>query len=220
MAHKKIEVTRDTSALILVDIQPDFLPGGPLGVAEGDHILPGVDRAMKSGRFATVVATQDWHPPNHISFASRHEGHKPLQTIELYGYEQTLWPDHCVVGTKGAELHPSLPWEYVDAFMRKGTAFHVDSYSGFRNNWGPGNRRPKTGLAGYLRDRGVTTVYVCGLARDVCVRWTVQDAVAEGFRTTILWDLCRPVDPSSDDRLRADFEERGIRIALEEQFNW
>ena len=213
MATEHIDVRGDTSALILVDIQPDFMPDGPLGVDEGDRILPGVRSLMESGLFGVVVGTQDWHPPNHISFASQHEERKPLQTMELYGHEQTLWPDHCVRRTRGAELHPDLPWDRAAAFIRKGMDSQVDSYSGFRNNWGPDGSRPTTGLAGYLRDRGVKEVYVCGLARDVCVRWTVEDAAEEGFDTTVLWDLTRSVNPSGDSDLRGEFERQGVRVA-------
>jgi nicotinamidase/pyrazinamidase len=168
---------------------------------------------MRSGLFGTLVATQDWHPQNHVSFAGRHEGRRPLDTIDLYGHEQTLWPDHCVQQTAGARLHPALPWERVDAFVRKGQDPAVDSYSGFRNNWGPHHTRPRTGLAGYLRDRGVEEVFICGLARDVCVCWTAQDAAEERFSTTVLWDLSRPVDPANDRRVRDDFGQRRIRIA-------
>ncbi len=212
MTTHDIDVRRDSSALLIVDIQADFLPGGALAVTEGDRILPLVAAGMESGLFGTLVATQDWHPSNHISFAGRHEGKQPMESIELYGHQQTLWPEHCVQGTPGAELHSGLPWVRLSAVIRKGADADVDSYSGFRNNWGPGGSRPKTGLAGYLRDRGVENVYVCGLARDVCVRWTVEDAVAEGFNTTMLWDMSRSVNPSGDDRLHTELTARGVRI--------
>jgi nicotinamidase/pyrazinamidase len=200
------------AALILVDIQPDFLPGGALPVAGGDEILEAVARLMAAGPFRLQVATQDWHPSGHASFASRHAGKEPMDVIELHGHDQTLWPDHCVQGTVGAELHPGLPWTSVEAIIRKGTSSDTDSYSGFRNNWDPAGERPSTGLAGYLRDRGVEDVYVCGLARDFCVRWTAEDATAEGFRTWVLWDLTRSVAPSGDDDLRKALEARGIGI--------
>lgn len=199
-------------ALVLVDIQPDFLPGGSLAVEEGDAILEPVARLMKGGRFRLQVATQDWHPEGHISFASRHEGKEPMDVMEVHGHDQTLWPDHCVQGTEGAELHPELPWEKVQAVIRKGTDPESDSYSGFRNNWDPDEERPPTGLAGYLRERGVERVWICGLARDVCVRWTAQDAAEEGFETHVIWDLTRSVDPSGDADLRKSLEDRGIRI--------
>lgn len=198
------------AALLLVDIQPDFIPGGSLPVAGGDEILDPVHRLMESDVFGLQVATQDWHPAGHVSFASRHPGREPLEIVELHGHEQVLWPDHCVQGTPGAELHPDLPWSRVEAIVRKGTSPEADSYSGFRNNWNPDGERPPTGLAGFLLEREVERVYLCGLARDVCVRWTAEDAADAGFRTFVLWDLTRSVDPSGDDRLRAALEERGV----------
>jgi nicotinamidase/pyrazinamidase len=198
--------------LILVDIQPDFMPGGALPVQGGDEILDGVRRLMEEAGFALQVATQDWHPPGHISFASRHPGRAPMDVIELYGHDQTLWPDHCVQGTAGSELHPGLPWTHVEAVIRKGTDPATDSYSGFRNNWNPDGKRPPTGLAGYLEERGIEVVYLCGLARDVCVRWTAEDAADAGFDTRVLWDLTRSVDPAADEELRDSLEARGIRI--------
>ena len=154
------------SALVLVDIQYDFLPGGALAVGEGDRILAPVRALLERDPFALYVATQDWHPRGHVSFASSHPGRAPLETIELHGHPQTLWPDHCVQGTRGAELHPSIPWERVSAVIRKGASLGSDSYSGFRNNWDARAERPPTGLAGYLRERGVDEVFLCGLARD------------------------------------------------------
>ncbi|SEP07432.1 nicotinamidase [Aquisalimonas asiatica] len=189
----------DHTALLLVDIQPDFMAGGPLATANGDAILPGVRRIMEARPCGVMVATQDWHPPGHVSFASSHADRTPFETIELHGHEQVLWPDHCVQGTAGAELAPGLPWDHVDLVLRKGCDPRVDSYSGFRNNWNAAGKRPPTGLAGYLRERGVHTVLVCGLARDVCVQWTAEDAAAAGFRVGFLWDLTRPVTHDNDD---------------------
>ena len=199
-------------ALIVVDVQPDFLPGGALAVADGDAILAPLARLMRAKRFPLVVATQDWHPPGHVSFASSHPGRKPYDRIDVHGREQVLWPDHCVQGTPGAELAPSLPWESVSAVIRKGTDPAVDSYSGFRNNWDARGERPPTGLAGYLREREIGEVFVCGLARDYCVRWTAEDARDLGFETTIIWDLTRSVDPSGDDALREECVRLGIRL--------
>lgn len=199
-------------ALLVVDVQPDFLPGGSLAVESGDQILPGIRHLMTTQHFGLQVATQDWHPPDHVSFASNHPGSSPFDTLDLHGHEQILWPDHCVQGTDGAELVEDLPWERVAAIVRKGMDPRIDSYSGFRNNWAPGGDRPRTGLAGYLSERGITDVFVCGLARDVCVRWTVQDAVEAGFATHLLWDLTRSVDPSGDEEMRQDLADRGIRI--------
>jgi nicotinamidase/pyrazinamidase len=200
------------SALLVIDVQPDFLPGGALAVEDGDKVLPGIRALMESGSFLLQVATQDWHPPGHASFASSHQGKELFDVVSLHDHDQVLWPDHCVQGTPGAELHPDQPWDRVHAVIRKGSDPEVDSYSGFRNNWGPGGDRPPTGLTGYLRDRGVDRVYLCGLARDYCVRWSAEDAAEGGFETYILWDLTRSVDPSGDEKLRRELEGQGVRI--------
>lgn len=211
MSHSSLPDPART-ALLLVDVQPDFLPGGGLPVAGGDRILEPVARLMESELFSVQVATQDWHPPDHVSFASNHEGRAPMDVIELHGHDQTLWPAHCIQGSASAELHPDLPWERVQAIVRKGTDPRSDSYSGFRNNWTPEGRRPPTGLAGYLRERDIRHVFLCGLARDVCVKWTAEDAADEGFHARVVWDLTRPVDPQSDPRVRHDLEDRGVEI--------
>ncbi|MFW5946855.1 MAG: nicotinamidase [Gemmatimonadota bacterium] len=203
---------KERTALIVVDLQPDFMPGGSLPVAEGDALVAPIRELVRSGRFGLHVATQDWHPEGHVSFASRHEGAGPLDVIRLYGRDQTLWPDHCVQGTPGAALHPDMDWTPIEAVIRKGTDPESDSYSGFRNNWNPDGERPATGLAGYLREREVDTVAVCGLARDVCVKWTAEDAAAAGFRTLYLWDLTRAVDPESDEAVRRDLEAAGVEV--------
>jgi nicotinamidase/pyrazinamidase len=207
-----VKIDPETSALIVVDVQPDFLPGGALAVPEGDEILHPLQQLMGSGYFAIQVATQDWHPPDHVSFASRHDGSEPMEVIPLHGHHQKLWPDHCVQETHGAMLHPELPWHLVDAIIRKGTDADSDSYSGFRNNWAADGERPSTGLAGLLRDRGVRRIYCAGLARDVCVRWTARDGVDEGFDVAVLWDLTRPVDDATDDEVRSELEELGVAI--------
>ena len=213
---QEIIVHPEHSVLLLVDIQPDFMPGGTLPVPGGDNIVDGVRRLMNAGLFGHLVATQDWHPPGHISFASSHPGRKPFDTAALHGHEQTLWPDHCVQNTPGAALDPRLPWERISACIRKGMDPEVESYSGFRNNWDAAGRRPATGLAGYLRDRGIEDIYLCGLARDVCVKWTADDAASEGFQVWLLWDLTRAVDPSSDDKVREDLGRNGVRIITNE----
>jgi nicotinamidase/pyrazinamidase len=188
-------------ALLIVDLQPDFMPGGPLAVTDGDSIVEPIaallftwQGAAEGRRFSTVVATQDWHPRRHVSFASRH-GLAPFTLLPLYGQSQTLWPDHCIQGTPGAELHERLPREPLDLILRKGAYAEIDSYSAFRENHGPGGSRRTTGLAGLLRARGVERVFVCGLARDFCVAWTALDAVAEGFSAVVLDDLTRAVFP-------------------------
>jgi nicotinamidase/pyrazinamidase len=211
-----VTIRRDVSVLLLVDIQPDFCPGGALAVDGGDEILEPVDHLLRRDMFDLCVATQDWHPAGHVSFASTHEGRAPMEVVDLHGYQQVLWPDHCVQGTPGAELHPELDWKPVSAIVRKGADPLVDSYSGFRNNWSPGGERPETGLAGYLRNRGVQDVYLCGLAGDVCVRWTAADATEAGFRTFFLWDLTRSIRPDDDEQLRRDLEARGVVVAESE----
>jgi len=198
-------------ALIVVDMQPDFMEGGPLATQAGASVLPAVAERMKSQDYASIVATQDWHPAGHVSFASEHNA-EPFSVIDLYGHDQALWPDHCIQGTEGAALHPDLPWQRVSAIIRKGDNPRVDSYSGFLNNWGPDGNRPPTGLAGWLRERGITHVDCCGLARDFCVKWTAEDAAAAGFETRFLWTLTRPVDAGNDDSVRADLEKAGVQV--------
>jgi nicotinamidase/pyrazinamidase len=202
----------ETTALLVIDLQPDFLPGGALAVSGGDEILAPIAKLMGSGTFDTIVATQDWHPPRHVSFASQHPPHRPFDAITLYGRRQVLWPDHCVAGSSGAELATGLPWERARAVVRKGMDAAVDSYSAFRNNFDARGERRPTGLAGYLRDLGITGVAVCGLARDYCVLWSAEDAAALGFATTLLWDLTRPVDATSDAIVRQALAARGVRV--------
>ena len=202
-----------TVALLVIDLQPDFMPGGALACHEGDAIVPGIAALLASRRYRTVVATQDWHPPGHASFASSHPGRAPFETIRLHGQPQVLWPDHCVQGTPGARLDPRVDWNVADLILRKGTNPQVDSYSAFRENHGPHGARPSTGLAGWLRDRGIDEVHLCGLARDYCVLWSAQDAADAGLRVRFLWDLTRPVTPEGDAPTRAALEAAGIGIA-------
>jgi nicotinamidase/pyrazinamidase len=204
-----------STALIVIDVQPDFLPGGALAVADGDAILAPLAALVEHVPFGVVVATQDWHPAGHASFASAHPGTRPFDVVELHGNPQTLWPDHCVQDTAGAALHPVVPAARVSAVIRKGTQPDVDSYSGFRNNWDARGDRPPTGLAGYLRERGVDHVVLCGLARDFCVKWSAEDAAAAGFRATVLWQLTRPVVPASDAQVRADLQRAGVAVVDE-----
>jgi nicotinamidase/pyrazinamidase len=213
MPEEATEMGNDErSVLLLVDIQPDFLPGGALAVAEGDRILQPVRGLMEKGQFGLCVATQDWHPAGHVSFASSHAGANPFEEIDLYGHPQTLWPDHCVQGSEGGALQQGLPWERVAAIVRKGMDPEVDSYSGFRNNWDRSGERPPTGLAGYLRERGIERCFICGLARDVCVKLTAEDSAAAGFETYLLWDLTRPVEPESDEAVRASLRDQGVKV--------
>ena len=202
----------DDTALLVIDLQPDFMPGGALACHEGDAIVPGIAALLAARRYRTVVATQDWHPPGHASFASSHAAQAPFSTIALHGQPQVLWPDHCVQGTPGAALDARVDWTPAELILRKGTDPAVDSYSAFRGNHGPGGSRPATGLAGWLRERGIAEVHVCGLARDYCVLWSAQDAAAAGFRVRFLWDLTRPVTPDGDAPTRQALQAAGIAI--------
>lgn len=202
------------TALLVIDLQPDFMPGGALPCADGDAIVAPIAALVASRRYATVVATQDWHPPTHASFASQHPGRQPFEQFTLHGHPQTLWPDHCVQGTPGAALHPAVDWDRADLVLRKGTREQVDSYSAFRENYGPAGDRPPTGLAGWLRERGIAEVHVCGLARDYCVLWSAQDAAAAGLRVRFLWALTRPVDEANDSITRKALAQAGVSIDL------
>lgn len=193
--------------LIITDIQNDFCPGGPLAVAEGNRIIPAVN-AM-SPRFHKCVATQDWHPPGHVSFASTHS-RKPYEVISANGIQQVLWPDHCVPGTPGADFHKDLDLRPVDLIICKGNDLRVDSYSAFLEN----DKKTATGLHYYLRGMGLTNLHFCGLATDFCVYFSALDAVAMGFRATVLLEACRGVDvPAGNvDRAVRDMRDRGIHI--------
>jgi nicotinamidase/pyrazinamidase len=205
----RIDARRD--ALIVVDLQRDFLPGGALGVAVGDTIVEPIARLVP--RFGVVVATQDWHPPGHVSFASAHSGAAPYTSTALPQGKQELWPDHCVQGSPGAALHPDLPDKALTLILRKGTRRDVDSYSAFRENLGPDGERPSTGLGAWLRERGVKRVFLCGLARDFCVRASAVDAAAEGFDAVVLDDMTRAVFPERRAETDALLEAAGVRLA-------
>lgn len=177
-----------TAALIVVDIQNDFLPGGALAVPRGDETVAIANSLMSL--FPTVVLTADWHPADHASFASQHAGKSPYDVVPMPYGNQVLWPDHCVAGTTGADFAAGLETVRAHAVIRKGTDKNCDSYSGFL----AADRKTPTGLAGYLKSRGVTTVFVCGLATDFCVAWTAQDAAAAGFKTYLIEDASRAID--------------------------
>jgi nicotinamidase/pyrazinamidase len=198
-------------ALLVVDLQLDFLPGGALGVGGGDEVVAPI--AALAPRFATVVATQDWHPPGHVSFASSHPGAAPYTTCALPQGPQELWPDHCVRGSAGAALHRALPDAAITLVLRKGTRREVDSYSAFRENLGPDGARPSTGLGAWLKARGVARVFVCGLARDFCVRFSAVDAAAEGLEVVLLDDLTRAVFPAQAAATDAALQAAGVRRA-------
>lgn len=190
------------NALIIVDVQNDFLPGGALAVPDGDQVIPVINRLQS--QFDLVVATQDWHPPDHASFASNHTGRKPGEVIDLDGLQQVLWPDHCVQNTRGADFSPALATDRIEAIFRKGTARAIDSYSGFFDN----GHRKSTGLSGYLRDRGVTDVHACGLATDYCVKFTALDARQLGFNVHLIEDASRGVNLRPGDAATAIEEVR------------
>ena len=193
-------------ALLLIDIQNDFLPGGALAVPEGDQVIPVVNALQPY--FDLVVATQDWHPADHKSFASNHPGKKPFETIALQGREQVLWPDHCVQGSTGAALAPALELNRVEAIFRKGMNPEIDSYSGFFDN----GHVKTTGLADYLRSKMVTQVFVAGLAGDFCVYFTAKDALLEGFKTFLLEDATRPINPENFTQAKAELRHLGGKI--------
>lgn len=196
-------------ALVLVDIQKCFMPDGPLPTQDGYAVVPVANRLAP--RFEVVAATQDWHPPDHVSFASNHAGKKPFEKIEApYGLEQVLWPDHCVQGTKGAELVDDLDLRPVKAIFRKGTDREIDSYSGFFDN---GHRR-KTGLGDWLKGLEVTHVYLVGVATDVCVKLTALDARELGFETFVVEDGTRGVEAQEGDIARAlkEMREAGCHV--------
>jgi nicotinamidase/pyrazinamidase len=176
------------SCLLVVDVQYDFMPGGALAVAKGDEVVPVINALLP--RFGNVVLTQDWHPKGHASFASAHAGKKPFETTRLGYGDQVLWPDHCVQGTPGAAIHADLQATKAQLVIRKGFHDGIDSYSGFIE----ADRRTSTGLAGYLKERGIRKVYVCGLATDFCVAWTALDARRTGFETTLIEDASRAID--------------------------
>jgi nicotinamidase/pyrazinamidase len=197
------------NTLILVDLQNDFCPGGALAVPQGDEVVAVANRLQPS--FDLVVATQDWHPAGHASFAANHPGKSPGDVIELDGLQQVLWPVHCVQGTAGAELHPDLDRHRITRVFQKGTDCSIDSYSGFFDN----GHRKATGLGDYLKGRGVTHVYVCGLATDYCVKFTALDAVELGLQTHLILDGCRGVELAPGDLERAvnQMQSAGVHVS-------
>jgi len=196
---------RDQDVLLVVDIQNDFCPGGSLAVPHGNEVVPLINRA--ASRFAHVLLTQDWHPPGHLSFASTHPGKKPHQTIEASYGPQILWPDHCVQGTPGAAFHAGLQITHAELVLRKGYHRDIDSYSAFFEN----DRGTHTGLAGYLRERGFTRVFLAGLALDFCVRYSAEDARREGFEVVVIEDACRGIDvDGSVAKTLATFDALGV----------
>ena len=194
-------------ALIVIDMQNDFCPGGALAVDGGDDIVPIINKLIL--RFDRVILTQDWHTSGHSSFASSHPGKAPFETITMPYGEQTLWPDHCIQGMPGAEFHQGLHWTKAELIIRKGFRPHIDSYSAFFEN----DRITPTGLAGYLRERGITNVTFAGLATDYCVAYSALDAVAHGFTAEVLLDACRAIDlGGSLAAMTAEMRKAGVTL--------
>ena len=197
---------RDDDVLLVIDVQNDFCPGGALAVADGDAVVPVINGLV--GRFGHVVLTQDWHPPGHSSFASSHPGSAPFETIAMPYGQQTLWPDHCVQGTKGAAFHPQLETERAELVIRKGFRGEIDSYSAFHEN----DRRTPTGLAGYLRERGLQRIFLAGLATDFCVHYSGVDARQLGFDVVLIEAGCRAIDlAGSLDAAWAEMAAAGVQ---------
>jgi nicotinamidase/pyrazinamidase len=194
-------------ALIVVDLQNDFCPGGALAVTGGDEIVPLVNRMI--GEFDHVILTQDWHPSGHSSFASQHAGKNPFETVAMPYGEQTLWPDHCVQGTNGAAFHPDLEWTKTELVIRKGFRKAIDSYSAFFEN----DHQTATGLGGYLKERGISDLTFVGLATDFCVAYSALDAAKLGFGSRVVLDGCRAIDLGGSLALMTDrMRQAGVAI--------
>lgn len=193
-------------ALIIIDLQHDFLPGGSLEVKNSDIVIPVINSI--SPKFDLVIATQDWHPENHSSFASNNTGAKPFETIELNGMDQIMWPDHCIQGTEGAEITTELNPKPVETIIRKGMDPEIDSYSGFYDN----HHKKDTGLAGFLRARKVKKIFISGLAADVCVYYTTKDAIDEGFETYLIDDGTRAIDDEKYIEQKKELVDKGVKI--------
>ena len=196
----------DNDLLLIIDVQNDFCPGGALAVADGDAVVPVINRLAE--RFAHIALTQDWHPSVHSSFATSHPGSAPFETIRMPYGQQTLWPDHCVQGTPGAAFHPQLAAERAELVIRKGFRSDIDSYSAFDEN----DRRTPTGLAGYLRERGLRRIFLAGLATDFCVHYSAVDARRLGFEAVVVEAGCRAIDlAGSLDAAWAGMEAAGVQ---------
>ena len=196
------------NALLVVDIQNDFLPGGALAVPDGDQVIPIANRLLD--RFALVLATQDWHPANHGSFAANHPNRRPGEVVDLNGIKQILWPVHCVQGSPGAAFSTQLRTERFSKVFKKGIDPGIDSYSSFFDN----ARRRSTGLIDFLRDRSVDELFICGLATDYCVKFSALDSIDSGIRTSVIEDACRGVDLNPGDSAAAIAEMRMARVSI------
>ena len=197
--------------LLIIDVQNDFMPGGSLAVPDGDKIVPIINSIQH--KFDLVVAAQDWHPKDHVSFASNHEGKSNFDAIELHGKPQTLWPDHCVQDTEGAKFHADLVSQKWEAIFRKGTDKEIDSYSAFYDN----GHLKSTGLTGYLKDKGTSQLYLCGLAADICVYFSTYDAFKEGFACFFIEDASQPLDAEEFEELKKKLEYLGVQIVSSNQ---
>lgn len=199
-------------ALLLIDIQNDFMPTGSLAVPNGDKIVAPVNAVQL--HFDLVIASQDWHPASHVSFANNHLGKKEFEIIQLEGLEQTLWPAHCVQNTTGAEFHPNLHTQKVETIFRKGTNPALDSYSAFYDN----AHQKSTGLAGYLKEKGITELYFTGLAADICVYFSIKDALAEGFECVVFEDAVRALDENTYQQQQEELKEQGVNYCRTADF--
>jgi len=203
----KMTVFKDNTALILIDIQNDFCPGGALEVGEGNEIVEVANKLQE--KFRVKIATQDWHPPNHTSFASNHLDKLPFSTTEMFYGTQVLWPDHCIQGKKGAEFHPKLITNSTDLIIRKGFRTEIDSYSAFFDN----DHKTPTGLGGYLKARGINSIYLCGLALDFCVYFSAIDGVNLDLEVNVIKDACRAIDlDGSLEMAINDMKNKGVNL--------
>ncbi|QNK78449.1 bifunctional nicotinamidase/pyrazinamidase [Winogradskyella sp. PAMC22761] len=196
--------------LLIIDVQNDFMPNGSLPVPNGHQIVPIINKIQP--KFNLIIGTQDWHPSNHVSFASNHKGKSNFDEIEIHGKPQTLWPDHCVQGTKGAEFHPDLNTESFEAIFKKGTNKNIDSYSAFYDN----RHLKSTGLANYLKEKGTTELFLCGLASDICVYFSIYDAFKEGFNCTFIEDASKALDNEGFEKLKTEMVAMGINMVTSE----
>jgi nicotinamidase/pyrazinamidase len=198
----------EKAALLVLDVQKDFCPGGSLEVKEGDVVVPVINRIVR--KFFKVIATMDWHPKDHVSFASNHPGMKIFDSVDVNGVDQLLWPDHCVQGTRGADFYPGLEDKYFDIILRKGSDSLLDSYSAFYEN----DKKTPTGLEYYLKNVGVSETYICGLATDYCVFYSAIDSVKTGFNTKLIIDATRGVDVPQGNVKKAvdDMKLAGVTI--------
>jgi nicotinamidase/pyrazinamidase len=208
---------KETDALIVVDVQNDFLPGGALAVNEGDKIIQGINSLMEKfhGKGARIILTQDWHPSDHLSFAGQHRGKKPFDTIEgVVGIGPVLWPDHCVQGTKGAQFHYNLESDKAHLIIRKGINRNIDSYSAFTEN----DKQSDTGLSGYLENAHLERIFICGLALDYCVYWSAVDGIKKGFETFVIPDLSKGIASDTTDEAIQQMVEAGIKLLKPAEF--